>query len=93
MINCNIIIQEDFFFVKHNKKISSIIYNMKIGKVIRELRKEKGYTQAQLAKEIGVSQKAVDYWERDVNEPKLSYIMALVKTFDVSYDEFFAEIE
>lgn len=66
---------------------------MKIGKVIRELRKEKGYTQAQLAKEIGVSQKAIDYWERDVNEPKLSYIMALVKTFDVSYDEFFAEIE
>ena len=66
---------------------------MKIGKVIKELRKEKGYTQAQLAKEIGVSQKAVDYWERDVNEPKLSYIMALVKTFDVSYDEFFAEIE
>lgn len=66
---------------------------MKIGKVIKELRKEKGYTQAQLAKEIGVSQKAIDYWERDVNEPKLSYIMALVKTFDVSYDEFFAEIE
>jgi transcriptional regulator with XRE-family HTH domain len=66
---------------------------MKIGNVIRELRKEKGYTQAQLAKEIGVSQKAVDYWERDVNEPKLSYIMALVKTFDISYDEFFAEIE
>lgn len=66
---------------------------MKIGKVIRELRKEKGFTQAQLAREIGVSQKAVDYWERDVNEPKLSYIMALVKTFDVSYDEFFAEIE
>ena len=66
---------------------------MKIGKVIKELRKEKGYTQAQLAREIGVSQKAIDYWERDVNEPKLSYIMALVKTFDVSYDEFFAEIE
>ena len=66
---------------------------MKIGKVIRELRKEKGFTQAQLAREIGVSQKAVDYWERDVNEPKLSYIMALVKTFDISYDEFFAEIE
>ena len=66
---------------------------MKIGRYIRELRKEKGYTQAQLAKEIGVSQKAVDYWERDVNEPKLSYIVALVKTFDLSYDEFFSEIE
>ena len=66
---------------------------MKIGNYIRELRKEKGYTQTQLAKEIGVSQKAIDYWERDVNEPKLSYIIALVKAFDLTYDEFFAEIE
>ncbi|MBE5732121.1 MAG: helix-turn-helix transcriptional regulator [Clostridiales bacterium] len=66
---------------------------MKIGHYIRELRREKGYTQAQLAKEIGVSQKAIDYWERDVNEPKLSYIIALVKAFDLTYDEFFSEIE
>jgi len=47
----------------------------------------------QLAKIVGASQKAVDYWERNVNEPKASYIIALVKAFDVSFDEFFAEIE
>lgn len=46
----------------------------------------------QLAKIIGVSQKAVDYWERNVNEPKASYIIALVKTFELSFDEFFAEV-
>ena len=46
----------------------------------------------QLAKTIGVSQKAIDYWERNVNEPKASYIIALVKTFDITFDEFFAEI-
>ena len=66
---------------------------MKTGQYLRELRKERGYSQAQLAKLIGVSQKAIDYWERDINEPKLSYIMAIVKTFDLTYDEFFAEIE
>lgn len=66
---------------------------MNIGRYLRELRKEKGYSQAQLAKIIGVSQKAIDYWERDVNEPKLSYIVALVKAFDLTFDEFFAEIE
>ena len=65
---------------------------MKIGERIKELRTEKGYSQMQLGKAIGVSQKAVDYWERSINEPKASYIIALVKTFDVTFDEFFAEI-
>lgn len=66
---------------------------MNIGERIKELRIEKGYSQAQLGKIIGVSQKAVDYWERNVNEPKASYIIALVKTFELSFDEFFTEID
>ena len=43
-------------------------------------------TQAQLGAAIGVSQKAVDYWERGVNEPKASYIFKLAQIFDVSSD-------
>ena len=66
---------------------------MKIGDKIKELRIEKGYSQMQLAKIIGVSQKAVDYWERNVNEPKASYIIALVNTFDLTFDEFFMDIK
>ena len=66
---------------------------MKIGEKIKELRLEKGLSQMQLAKLIDVSQKAVDYWERGVNEPKASYIILLVKNFDVTFDEFFTEIE
>jgi len=66
---------------------------MKIGEKIKELRTEKGLSQMQLAKIVGVSQKAIDYWERNVNEPKASYIMALVKTFELSYDEFFTDVE
>lgn len=66
---------------------------MKIGDKIKELRIEKGYSQMQLAKIIGVSQKAVDYWERNVNEPKASYIIALVNTFDLTFDEFFMDIQ
>ena len=66
---------------------------MKLGERIKELRIEKGYSQMQLGKLIGVSQKAVDYWERNVNEPKASYIIMLVKIFEISYDEFFADIE
>lgn len=54
---------------------------------------ERGLSQTQLARAISVSQKAIDYWERSVNEPKASYIIALVKYFDLSYDEFFCEVE
>lgn len=66
---------------------------MKLGAKIKEFRNELGISQLQLAKEIGVSQKAIDYWERNVNEPKASYIVALVKFFNVSYDEFFSDID
>lgn len=66
---------------------------LSIGEKIKELRLEKGLTQMQLANKIGVSQKAVDYWERNVNEPKASYIVALVNFFGISYDEFFADIK
>ena len=60
-----------------------------IGQRIKDLRLEKGLSQMQLGKLIGVSQKAVDYWERSVNEPKASYVIALVRAFGVSFDEFF----
>lgn len=59
---------------------------MNIGKIIKYLRLEKNLTQLQLAKEIEVSQKAIDYWEREVNEPKASYIIKLAKFFQVSTD-------
>ncbi len=66
---------------------------MGIGEKIKELRVEKGMSQLKLGNLIGVSQKAVDYWERGINEPKVSYIIKLVKVFDLSFDEFFTEIE
>ncbi len=60
---------------------------MNIASNIKELRLERELTQAELAKEIGVSQKAIDYWERGVNEPKASYVLALANFFGVSCDE------
>ncbi|MDE6676307.1 MAG: helix-turn-helix transcriptional regulator, partial [Clostridia bacterium] len=56
-----------------------------------ELRTEKNLSQAQLAKLIHVSQKAIDYWERGVNEPKVSYVVLLVEFFGISYNEFFED--
>lgn len=63
-----------------------------LGDRIRELRLEKGWSQDKLGKLVGASQKAVDYWEHSVNEPKASYIIAMVKVFGISFDDFFEDV-
>lgn len=53
---------------------------------LKELRSEREISQRALAKAIGVSPKAIDFWEHGVNEPKASYIILLAKFFGVSTD-------
>ena len=59
---------------------------MKFKERLKELRIEKSLSQQQLAKAIGVTQKAIDFWEKGINEPKVSYVWALANFFDVSAD-------
>ena len=56
------------------------------GKKIKELRKTRGLTQPELAKELGVSNGMISNWENDVNEPGLSHIKNIAIFFDVSAD-------
>ena len=60
--------------------------NEKFSTRLKELRMELNISQQSLAKEIGVTQKAIDFWEKDINEPKASYIIKLAKFFKVSTD-------
>ena len=60
--------------------------NCEIGKQIFMLRKEMKISQQKLASEIGVTQKAIDFWEKGINEPKASYIVLLAEFFGVSTD-------
>ena len=53
---------------------------------LKELRMDCGISQQKLAKEIGVTQKAIDFWEKGINEPKASYIVKLAKYCGVSTD-------
>ena len=57
-----------------------------VGKRIKELRTERRISQQALAKAVGVSQKAIDYWERGINEPKAGYIVTLCDFFGVTAD-------
>ena len=57
------------------------------GKNIKELRTEKNMSQKVLADKIGVSQGAVYFWEKEINEPTVGFIIKLAKIFGVSVDE------
>ena len=56
------------------------------GEKIKELRKMRGLTQPELAKELKVSNGMISNWENNVNEPGLSHIKNIAIFFDVSAD-------
>lgn len=61
--------------------------NKSIGKIIRTLRKEKCMTQKQLANMLGVTDKAVSKWERDVACPDTLIISPLAEVLGISVEE------
>ena len=58
----------------------------RLGETIKDLRIEKGLTQPQLAKLVGVSNGIISIWENNINEPKATYIKRLALVFGVSAD-------
>lgn len=64
--------------------------NMKkksLGMMITSLRKENGMTQLELAEKMGVTDKAVSKWERDLSCPDVNTIPKLAELFGISVDE------
>ena len=57
------------------------------GNIIVSLRKEKGMTQLELAEKMGVTDKAVSKWERDLSFPDVSSIPKLAEILEVSVDD------
>ena len=58
-----------------------------LGMMIASLRKEKRMTQIELAEKMGVTDKAVSKWERDLACPDVSTLRKLTEVFDISVDE------
>lgn len=57
-----------------------------IGKIIRNLRKQKGLTQTQLADELNVEFSNVSKWELGKNDPSKELIAKMAKLFNVSIE-------
>ena len=62
----------------------------KIGRFIAACRKEKGFTQDDLAELLGITQKSVSRWETGKNLPDASLFKPLCDTLGISINELFA---
>lgn len=53
---------------------------------IKQLRKEKGYTQEQLGRAVDVSQQAINSYENSETQPDFSVLIRLADFFNVTVD-------
>ena len=60
---------------------------VKIGKLLQDLRKEKGFTQEALAEKMGVARRTVSRWETGTNMPDLDVLIELSDLYEVDLRE------
>ena len=60
---------------------------MKFCEKLQKLRKEKGYSQEQLADLLDVSRQSVSKWESGTTYPEMDKLLSLCKIFDVTLDD------
>ena len=60
-----------------------------IGKKIKQLRRDKGLSQNELAEVLGVTGQAVSKWESDTSQPDIGLLPDLAAYFGVAIDDLF----
>lgn len=66
---------------------------MNIADRIQYLRKQKGFSQEELADKVGVSRQAVSKWESEQSTPDLEKIIIMSELFEVTTDYILKGIE
>ena len=72
---------------KKSKKSSDGITSESLGERIARLRKERRYSQTELAKKVGVSQKIISDYEINRLRPHYENIIKIALTFEITTDE------
>ncbi len=62
---------------------------MNVGQRVRRLRQERGWSQARLAKEAGMSVPGISYIETGTNTPTAASLLKLSEGLGVGVEEFF----
>ncbi len=60
-----------------------------MGQIIKRLRKERNFTQEELAEQLNISAPAVSKWENDTSMPDISQVVPLANLFGVTTDVLF----
>jgi len=63
------------------------------GAVLRRIRKERGYSQEELAHRAGIAMRYVSLLERNQRQPTISTVYLLCTALEISMTEFVSEIE
>ncbi len=53
---------------------------------IKAIREQRGLTQADLAKQLGITRSSVNAWEQGISVPSTQYVVELAGLFKVSTD-------
>lgn len=53
---------------------------------IKALREAKGFTQSDLAKQLGITRSSVNAWEQGISVPSTQYVVELSRVFNISTD-------
>ncbi|MEG0417441.1 helix-turn-helix domain-containing protein [Gordonibacter sp.] len=61
--------------------------NVEIARRLAEMRRDKGYSQEELAESLGLSRQAVSKWERAESSPDTGNLIALAKLYGITLDE------
>lgn len=64
-----------------------------LGKNLRKLRKEKGYTQAQLAEISGVSRRVIVHYENYIKKPVFENVKKIAEALEISMDDLVGKFE
>ena len=63
------------------------------GAFLAQVRRVQGLTQAELAEQLHVTDKAVSRWERGTSEPNTSNLMALAKLYGIPAEDLLRGVE
>ena len=62
-----------------------------LGEKIRQLRKQKGYSQEQLARKLSITQGAVSQWEKNITTPAADQLKSLAEIFEITVDNLLSD--
>ncbi len=66
---------------------------MELYETLADLRKKKGLSQMEVARELNVSRQSVSKWETGISVPSTDNLICLSKLFDVPMEHFFSDNE